>query len=242
MNPLVGGKVTTKVGRTNLAHLSAIDEQPGHNAVFTVTRLRRDIGANSTGGLTLTTRDQATGAFNRLAAGDVRVVFGKLYYVAGQLGASWTRDTRSGDARTSPLWEAEFDRTGRSGFNYKLTGIGRDFSAQAGFVPRNDIITVRAFNRFSFYGARGATLEQLTVFFGPSRLWRYDRFPSDALEGSESGDLNLTFRGGWKASAHAEHNFTDFIPGTTPATRPGRRGRRTPRSTASATASRSPAA
>ncbi len=213
VNPLVGGKVTTKVGRTNLAHLSAIDEQPGHNALFTVTRLRRDIGANSTGGLTLTTRDQ-DGAFNRLAASDVRVVFGKLYYVAGQVGASWTRDTRGGNARTSPIWEAEFDRTGRSwGFNYKLTGIGQDFSAQAGFVPRNDIITVRAFNRFSFYGARGAALEQFTVFFGPTRLWRYDRFPGDALEGSESGDANLTFRGGWRASAHAEHNFTDFIAG-----------------------------
>ena len=210
VNPIVGGKVTTKLGKTNLAHLVAIDQQGGPDALFTITRVRRDIGANSTGGLTLTTRDR-DGSFNRLAAGDVRVVFGKLYYVAGQLGGSWTRDTRAGAEHTSPIWQAEFDRTGRSwGFNYKLTGIGRDFSAQAGYVPRNDIVEARAFNRFSFYGGRGAFLEQFTMFFGPGRLWRYDTFASDAIEGSESGDFSFTFRGGWKASAHAEHNFTDF--------------------------------
>ena len=65
--------------------------------------------------------------------------------------------------RSSPIWEGEFDRTGRSwGFNYKLTGIGDDFEARAGFVPRNDIVTGRAFNRLSFYGRRGALVEQLT--------------------------------------------------------------------------------
>lgn len=213
VNPLVGGKVTTKFGRHNVAHLVALDEQAGADALFTVTRVRRDIGANSTGGLTITTRDQ-DGAFNRLAAGDVRVVFGKLYYVAGQLGGSWTRDVRDGAERSSPLWEAEFDRTGRSwGFNYKLTGIGEDFSAQAGFVPRVGVTTARAFNRFSFYGARGALVEQFTFFFGPNRLWRYADFPRDPIEGDESLDVNLSLRGGWRVSTGTEHTFVDFLGG-----------------------------
>lgn len=212
VNPLVGGKVTTKFGRHNVATLVALDEQPGADALFTVTRVRRDIGANSTGGLTVTTRDR-DGAFNRLAAGDVRVVFGKLYYVAGQLGGSWTRDARGADGRTSPIWEAEFDRTGRSwGFNYRLTGIGDDFSAQAGFVPRTGVTTGRAFNRVSFYGGRGALVEQLTMFAGPSRLWRYDRFPKDAIEGEESLDANLSLRGGWRVNSGVEHTFVDFLP------------------------------
>jgi hypothetical protein len=213
VNPVGGGKVTTKFGRTNLAHLIALDEQPGPDALFTVTRLRRDIGANSTGGLTLTTRD-ADGAFNRLAAGDVRVVFGKLYYAAAQLGGSWTRDVRDGAVRSSPLWEAEFDRTGRSwGFNYKLTGIGEDFSAQAGFVPRAGITTGRAFNRVSFYGERGALLEQISIFAGPTRVWKYDSFLQDAIEGEESIDANLSLRGGWRVSPNAEHAFVDFQRG-----------------------------
>ena len=213
VNPLVGGKVTTKIGRTNLANLIAIDEQKGANAFFTVTRARRDIGSNSTAGVVVTTRDQ-DGAYNRVLAGDARIVFGKLYYVAGQLGGSWTRDLRGSPTRSSPLWEAEYDRTGRSwGFNYKVTGIGENFSAQSGFVPRNDIVEAHGFNRLSFYGSRGALIEQLTVFAGPDRIWHYDGFLKNAIEGTESVDASLSMRGGWRVSAHGEHHFVDFEPG-----------------------------
>jgi hypothetical protein len=211
VNPLVGAKVTTKFGRHNLAHLTAVDEMPGHDALVTVTRVRRDIGASSTGGLTLTTRDH-DGRFNRLAAADVRIVFGKLYYVAGQLGVSWTRETAP--ARVSPLWELEYDRTGRSfGFNYKVTGIGEDFRAENGFVPRNDIITAHAFNRMSFYGSRGALLEAISVFGGPTRIWHHHTgFPSNAIEGNESVDVTLTLHGGWSVRGHSERDFVDFEP------------------------------
>lgn len=213
VNPRVGGKLTTKIGRTNLASLLALDEQRGADAFFSVTRARRDIGRNSTAGLVVTTRDR-DGAFNRVLAGDVRLVFGKLYYVAAQFGGSWTRDARGGATRASPLWEAEYDRTGRSwGFNYKLTGIGREFDAQGGFVPRNDVVQATAFNRVSFYGSRGAAIEQFTVFAGPERIWHYGGFLGNSIEGTESVDANLSMRGGWRTSAHGEHNFVDFEPG-----------------------------
>ncbi|MEO8635360.1 MAG: DUF5916 domain-containing protein [Gemmatimonadales bacterium] len=213
VNPLAGGKVTAKFGRYNLAHLTAVDERSGANALHTITRVRRDIGVNSTAGLTITTRDQ-DGAVNRMIASDLRIVFGKLYYVAGQLGGSWTRSSRGASLRSSALWEGEFDRTGRSwGFNYKLTGIGNEFEAQSGFLQRNAIVSGRAFNRLSFYGGRGALLEALTVFAGPNRIWRYDDFITDAIEGDESIDATLTVRGGWKVSGHAEHSFVDFEPG-----------------------------
>jgi hypothetical protein len=213
VDPIAGGKVTAKFGRYNIATLNAEDEAAGPDAFFSVTRVRRDIGANSTAGITATSRGQA-GGYNRVLAGDARIVFGKLYYVAGQLGSSWTRDNSAADARSSPLWEAEFDRTGRSwGFNYKLTGIGEDFEAQSGFVPRNNIVTARAFNRLSFYGARGALIEQISMFAGPTRIWQYHDFVTDALEGSESFDLSVTMRGGWRPALHAEHDFNDLRPG-----------------------------
>jgi hypothetical protein len=212
VNPVAGGKVTAKFGRYNLAQLVALDEQPGADALFTITRVRRDVGSNSTAGITLTTRDRDA-SFNRVAAGDVRIVFGRLYYVAGQLGGSWTRDLSGGTIQGSPLWEAEFDRTGRSfGFNYKVTGIGEQFDAQAGFVPRHDIVNAHAFNRVSFYGARGALVEQITMFGGPTRIWRYGRFPRNSIEGVESIEADLSLRGGWRTSAHAEHTFVDFAP------------------------------
>jgi hypothetical protein len=134
--------------------------------------------------------------------------------VAGQLGKSWTRS--AGELVGAPLWEGEFDRTGRSwGFNYKLTGIGTNFESRAGFVPRNDIVSAHAFNRFSWYGARGDLLETIQVFFGPNRIWRYEGFGSEgAIEGSESVDLNMQLRGGWKFATHGEHNFVNFESGT----------------------------
>jgi len=212
VNPIAGGKLTTKIGRTNIAYLSSLDQPDAGDAFFNVARVRQDIGRNSTAGVTFTDRTESAD-FNRVLAGDARIVFGKLYYVAGQLGKAWTRS--AGELAGAPLWEAEFDRTGRSwGFNYQLTGIGRDFESRAGFVPRNDIVSGHAFNRFSWYGGRGALLETIQVFFGPNRIWRYEDFGSEsAIEGSESVDLNMQLRGGWKLSSHGEHNFVNFEPG-----------------------------
>jgi hypothetical protein len=212
VDPIAGGKITTKVGRTNVAYLSALDERRGPNALFNIARLRRDVGTNSTAGLTVTNRG-AGGDYNRVVAADARIVFGKLYYVAGQLGGSWTRDAAG--RRSAPLWDAEFDRTGRAwGFNYHITAFGPEFDAQSGFVPRNDIVQAHAFNRLTWYGRRGAFLESFQTFFGPNRTWLYDDFGRrGALEGNESTDLTFQVRGGWRLSNHAEHNFVNFVPG-----------------------------
>ncbi len=210
-NPLAGAKLTGKLGRLGVAHLTAIDELDGDDALFNITRLQRDLGANSLAGLTITHRDQGR-AYNRVAAGDARIVFGKLYFVDAQLGASWT----GGDspARSAALWQATFDRTGRSwGFNYRITGIGEDFESQAGFVPRTNIVTARAFNRITFYGGRGALIENFTTFFGPSRLWRYEDFGSEsAVEGEESITFNTQLRGGWFIRTNVARRFQKFDP------------------------------
>ena len=176
VNPIAGGKITGKVGGFGLAHLTAVDQDVDgtrREALFNVTRLRRDFGSNSTAGLTFTDRSVLQSPeYNRVLAGDVRYVFGKLYYIEGQLGGAWTNDAVG--RRSAPIWKLEYDRTGRSwGFNYQLNAVGRDFVTRAGFVPRNDIVSFHAYNRLSFYGARGALFESFTTFFGPERIWRY---------------------------------------------------------------------
>jgi hypothetical protein len=140
------------------------------------------------------------------------VVFGKLYFFEGQLGGSWTRDIRG--SRNAPIWKATVDRTGRRwGFNYSINGIGDDFVARAGFVPRNGIVDAHGFNRVSFYGAQGAFVETFTAFGGISRLWRYEEFGSDgAVEGSETANLMLRMRGGWQLSTDLARNFVHFDP------------------------------
>lgn len=210
VNPKVGAKFTGKLGQLGVAHLTAVDETEGGDAWFNVTRLRRDFGRSSIAGVTFTNRD-LTGSHNRVIAGDFRYVWG-LYYAQVQYGASFTRDAAG--SRTAPIWQAEYDRTGRSwGFNYLLDGSGRGFDAQAGFVNRlrSNVVSGHAFNRFTAYGARGALLENFTLFGGPERTWLYDKFGlTPGLEGDEQIDATFQFRGGWSLNGHLERDFVRF--------------------------------
>jgi hypothetical protein len=102
----------------------------------------------------------------------------------------------------------EVDRTGRSfGFNYSINGVADEFHTDAGFVNRTGYINAHLFNRVSFFGAQGALLEQVRVYFRPSRLWNYDDFGGDAIEGADGGTVELTLRGGWAIEVEGERNF-----------------------------------
>src|SRR3989454_1339139 len=58
--PVAGGKLTGKVGATNIAYLTAVDDRgqsaTGDNPIYNLLRLRRDLGASSTAGLVYTDR------------------------------------------------------------------------------------------------------------------------------------------------------------------------------------------
>lgn len=212
VDPIGGGKLTGKTGKTGFAVLAALDQSGTRDTWSTIARVRQDVGENSLAGVTYTDRTNADG-YNRVAAADARIVFGKLYYVLGQVGGAWT--DAGGGARTSaPMFQVEFDRTARTwGFNYRLTGFGRGFDAQSGYVPRSNMVEFRAFNRFTYYGERGSLLETASVFFGPSRLWKYADFGRSApLEGGESMNLSATLRGGWSLSANVARAFVNFDP------------------------------
>jgi hypothetical protein len=212
VDPLAGGKLTAKRGRLNLAHLTALDEVAGEHALFNVTRVRTDFGESSTAGLTFTNRSQGERR-NTVLAADTRYVFGKLYFLQGQIGGSQTTDVGAA-THSAPLWLAEFDRTGRAwGFNYRAVGVGDGFDSQAGFVPRSDIVGAQAYNRGTLYGRRGALVESFTVYAGPGRIWRYGDLPGGApLEGSTSADFMAQLRGGWQARGHVARQFVHYAP------------------------------
>jgi hypothetical protein len=210
VNPKGGLKLTGKFGQLGTALLSAVDETGTGDAWFNIGRVRRDFGSNSLAGVTFTNRD-AENAHNRVIAGDLRYVYG-LYYIQAQLGGSYTSDL-TGD-RTAPIWQAEWDRTGRAwGFNYLLKGIGEGFDDQAGFVNRlrSNVVNGHFFNRLTHYGARGALLENLTVFFGPDRTWDYDGFGlRPGIEGFDQFDATFQLRDGWELNGHVQRDFVDF--------------------------------
>ena len=229
-SPIGGAKVTGKFGAVSVAYLSALDDTSCPTiigaaggfgtdcdpALFNVARLRRDFGGNSTVAMTLTDR-RAGDTTNTVAAADLRYVFGRMYFFETQVGGSHTKDPGifgTTKARVAPVWKAELDRTGRLwGFNYNLNALGDEFVSRSGFVPRTGIISLRAFNRFSYYGKPGARIESVTAFFGPSRIWLYDRFAlPDAYEGQESISAMFRLRGGWNLSLNGARNFFTFDP------------------------------
>jgi hypothetical protein len=215
VDPKAGAKFTGKFGQLGVAHLTAVDETGAEDdAWFNITRLRRDFGRNSIAGVTFTNRDQGQ-LHNRVLAGDFRYVWG-LYYTQFQYGASFTSDP--GGSRTAPIWQAEYDRTGRTwGFNYLVKGLANGFDDQAGFVNalRSNVAYAHAFNRLTHYGARGAPLENLTVFFGPERTWAYEQFGfNPALEGDEQLDATFQLRGGWALNGHLQRDFVTFEDST----------------------------
>jgi hypothetical protein len=206
-DPSVGGKVTGKLGAYSVALLSARDHQGAGNAQFQVGRLRRDLGAGSNAGLTVTDKEQG-GAYNRVAAADVRLVYRKLYFFEAQLGTAATRpDGLPG--RQGEIWKVENDRTGRHwGYNIQWIDIGRGFESQSGFVPRNNITSFHWFNRLSWYGEPGARVESFTTFFSPTRIWRSGGgFTSAPLEGKDNVNFMIRLRGGWNVNTSVARQF-----------------------------------
>ncbi|HEY3935211.1 MAG TPA: hypothetical protein VGL65_11420 [Gemmatimonadales bacterium] len=96
-----------------------------------------------------------------------------------------------------------------------MTGIDQDFSARSGFVPRTGVVMTHAYNRFSWYGARGAPIEQFSIFGGTPQIWDYQQFLRHRpIEGDGDVSLSLRLRGGWNVNGSAADAFTRFDPAT----------------------------
>ena len=204
VQPVAGAKLIGKVGSTNVAYLGAVDTRDpltGDNPVFNILRLRRDLGASSTLGLVYTDRIEGS-AYNRIAGGDARVVWLEKWFSQVQLVRSWTGDGTG--ANDGLLWDVVLgDRTGRNyGNHFEFEGVSPGFRARSGFVNRTGIVSGRLFNRFTWYGAPGALVEQLSTYFMVQPLWRYDDFlhARSPLEGTYGNNWNATLRGGWSVN------------------------------------------
>jgi hypothetical protein len=214
VEPRGGAKLTGTLGRATVATLIAADDDfysaTGATPVFGVARIKADLGRAGTLGAVLTTREDG-GRHSRLAGADVRLYHSRLYYVELQAAQSWTE---SAGARSGPLLQAVWDRTGRGwGFHYNLQAIGPEFDAAAGFVNRTGILNASAFNRFTGYGSPGALLQTYTAFVGASRFWSYSNPGDGTIEGGESISPSATLRGGWRLSGSVGRNFFSYETG-----------------------------
>ncbi len=214
--PVVGAKLSGKLGPTNVALLGAVDDARysatgSDRPVFGALRMRRDLGPSGSLGVVATTREEP-GAASRLAGADLRLYHGRMYYVEMQAVHSWT-EAGAGPSQRGSLLAATWDRTGRSwGFHYTATAIGPEFQAATGFVNRTGIVNGTAYNRLTYYGRPGALVQTAGTFIGLSRIWDYDGLGEGAIEGSESISPSATLRGGWQLSGSVARNFYSYDP------------------------------
>ena len=201
VQPEAAMKATAKLGKTDVAVLSAVDgggmTPNGGQPVVGIVRLRRAFAGQSTVGMLYSDRTGG-GRSNRVVDVDVRHVFGGMYFA--QIQAVMSHTSQGDVTRTAPMWEMVVDRTGRSyGFHYGVKGIGDGFAADNGFVPRTGVVQPGIANRFTLYGKPGGLVDSYNVFLRWEGTWRYDDFfdGAEILESQVFVNNMLTLRGGW---------------------------------------------
>jgi len=207
-NPLSAIKLTGKVGGTNIAALSAVDNLELHISDFepgylNAVRVRRDLSGQNTIGLVLT--DKTNGDhWNRVGAIDGRMTFGGIYSMTYQAGMSFTEDVGSERGVVSaPMWQISTRASGRKyGGSFSGYGYHGNFNSEAGFINRTGISNwhFQPYRRWS--GEQGAVVEMLQLGFSLDGTWDYDRFTA----GNGPNDRKLhfnsaySFKGGWSGT------------------------------------------
>jgi hypothetical protein len=202
IQPRAAAKATGKVSRFDLGVLSAVDNAKYSASgrdypVFNIARLRRDLGAQNNIGFTVTDRRDG-GDFNTVLNADGRFLLRNVYTAAYQVATSRSRTAAT--PTRGDIWEVSFDRSGRSyGFRNSIEGVSPAFDSRAGFVPRLDYVQPQLNQRYTFFGRRGAPVEQAMIFLSGQGTWSYRGFFAGdaALERRLSLSTSLQLRGGW---------------------------------------------
>ncbi len=204
-NPLSAAKLTGKAGNTNVAFLSAVDNNELHLSdldarYFNALRLRRDLRGQNTVGLTYT--DKVDGDhWNRVAALDGRFVFSKIYSVTYQSGFSFTGDP--GETTAAPMWRMVANVSGRKyGGSFTSRGYHGNFNAETGFINRVGIVQHVLDGHVTWFGDEGAVVESIRGGISLDGTWDYDRFTAGLGPNDRKLHFNssYSFRGGWSGA------------------------------------------
>ncbi|HEY2852282.1 MAG TPA: DUF5916 domain-containing protein [Gemmatimonadaceae bacterium] len=208
VQPVEAEKLTGKVGGTEVAFLSAVDDRSTSatgldHPVFNILRLQRGIGPASKIGLTYT--DKVDGASsNRMIDVDSRLVFANVWSLQAQAAGSRTHSAETDATVDAPLWNATLRRTGRSySSRYAVSGISDRFIAGSGFISRTGVAHATQEQQFSWYGRPGALVESFTFDQLDDLTWQYRKLfdHGDAIERKFHFSTGAALRGGWQVGA-----------------------------------------
>lgn len=218
VQPVGAAKLSGKIGATNVALLSAVDDRVASasgsdNPVYNILRVSRDLGAQSR--LAMTYTDKVDGASsNRVLSVDGRVVQRRIYSGSFQLAGS--RTVRGGETVMAPLFEMRAQRDGRQfGVRSVLRGISTDFNTESGFISRTGESYAMISPRWTRFFARGARVETFTASLMGDLLWNYDNWlrRGDARDKKFHVNADVNLRGGWTAGVSLLLETFGYDPG-----------------------------
>jgi hypothetical protein len=192
IDPDWGLKLTGKLGRNAIGLLVASDRAPGlqvergdpnfgQNALFTVARWQRSFGQDSAVGAFFTDR-RFGNASNSVLSGESRLRVGKAANVGFQLIRTRTTDQR-GNTASDWATNTRFRNWGRH-WRIALSDeyVGRDYSAQAGFIQRRGYHQQLADIGRVFWAKEGTRLNKWLVYVWPYLYTQRSKQPGGLAE------------------------------------------------------------
>jgi hypothetical protein len=201
-NPIVGTKLTGKVGSFNVGYIGAVDEpfdEGDPNVVANLLRVRKDVGGQSTIGGVYTDRTAASDNYNRVVGADARLIFARSYTLTVLGASSHTRDPDDGGfAQSGSLASVRIEKAGRTfSYNAEFEDTDTDFDAGSGFFRRVGDTQLQGRVDYNWYGPSGSLLESVSPDLNLDAYWDHDAFW--AGEGLEEASARIgsrvSFRG-----------------------------------------------
>jgi len=208
VNIRAGGKITGKLGRTNLGFLSALTDETLYNggedcepkAHYTVLRIKEDIFTNSTLGLLLTSKDTRSG-YARVSGGDFNLHFPKDFYLKGLIARSFNSGKENGWAGRADLVRQTENFTFIWGYNE----IDRRCDVNAiGFAPQMGVKTYASGFGYHPQPKRWGIKQFWTFLAGG--LWKENLYPG--WGNGLSFNLNLNFLSEWWMGLGLNHSYS----------------------------------
>ncbi|MEX2465980.1 MAG: DUF5916 domain-containing protein [Gemmatimonadota bacterium] len=238
VNPIVGAKLTGKVGGVNLGYMGAVDEPfdaTDPNTAVNLVRMRRDLGTGSTLGAVYTDRTAGSTNYNRVAGADARLRLGGRYTVSLMSAASFTQAPGGTERADGRLMFARVERSGRAlSYNAEFEDTSPEFRAGSGFFRRVGDTQMSGRAGYSWYAPAGSVLQSINPSLNVRSFWDHDQFW--AAEGPEelSAELggrvqfqdNITLYGNYSRTTFSfvpesyEGLFVEEGPGSYSAFRP----------------------
>ncbi|MCJ7580694.1 MAG: carbohydrate binding family 9 domain-containing protein, partial [Candidatus Aminicenantes bacterium] len=203
-NPIVGGKLTGKIGRFTYGVLSALDTSPTEslwdvnngggantgNALFNIFRIKADVLKESYIGFAFTDR-QINGSYNRVAGIDGQLKFNNKFFFNFQALASKTKLKEDTETDIVPALYGEFFYYSKHwGAGIFSQAMHPDFEASSGYVNRVDYKSYGAFTFVTIYPEKNY-LNQIQFNLNTGRRF----FFSENILQDEwlRGDVNFRF-------------------------------------------------